>query len=225
MDVCGLIMARGGSKRVPDKNIRPFGQIPGTLDESNNLLKHKINKLKQIKGLGPIYVNSESLKILTLAEAYGAIPIKRDPVYSTDDISINEVYKTLAKSVEHEHIYFAHITSPLVSSFNMQKCFDIYDTMRFNEYDSLATCTKIHKFMWSNKSVPVNYDPKNMPRSQDLPDYYVLNFAVNILPRELMIRNKNIIGDKFMPFWLDELESFDIDNEQEFIMAEYLYGQ
>ena len=40
-----------------------------------------------------------------------------------------------------------------------------------------------------------------------------------------MIQKKNIIGDKFMPYWLDELESFDIDNEQEFKMAEYLYGR
>lgn len=221
MDICALIMARGGSKRVPDKNIRQFGN-----DSSNNLLKHKIECLKQVDGLDAIYVNSESKKILTLAEGYGAVPIERDSKYATDDISINEVYKNLAESVEHEHIYFAHITSPLVSLHNMQMSLNMYEDYVFNnDYDSLATCTKVHKFMWSDKNTPINYDPKQMPRSQDLPDYYVLNFAINILPRELMIQKKNIIGDKFMPYWLDELESFDIDNEQEFKMAEYLYGR
>ena len=103
---------------------------------------------------------------------------------------------------------------------------DYYKTFVFgSEYDSLATCTKIHKFIWSDKDISVNYEPNKMPRSQDLPDYYVLNFAINILPRELMIEKENIIGNKFIPYWLDELESFDIDNEQEFKMAEYLYGK
>lgn len=221
MDICALIMARGGSKRVPNKNIRKFGK-----ESSNNLLKHKIKCLKKVNGLDSIYVNSESKKILTLADSYGVNTIQRDIEYATDDVSINKVYRNLAESVKHKHIYFVHITSPLVSIKNMQMALDYYKTFVFgSEYDSLATCTKIHKFIWSDKDISVNYEPNKMPRSQDLPDYYVLNFAINILPRELMIEKENIIGNKFIPYWLDELESFDIDNEQEFKMAEYLYGK
>ena len=58
-----------------------------------------------------------------------------------------------------------------------------------------------------------------MPRSQDLPEYYYLNFAVNILPKKLILKKKNIIGNNFYPFFLSELESFDIDTMEEFELA------
>tara|TARA_B100000315_G_scaffold186239_1_gene175561 strand:+ start:706 stop:909 length:204 start_codon:yes stop_codon:yes gene_type:complete len=58
-----------------------------------------------------------------------------------------------------------------------------------------------------------------MPRSQDLPKYYYLNFAVNILPKNLILKKKNIIGNNFYPYFLNELESFDIDTMEEFEVA------
>ena len=213
MDICGLIMARGGSQRVPNKSIRKFG--------NSSLLEIKINQLKQLSGLKEVYVNSDSDEILNIAESAGATTIKRDPYYATNDISINEVYKNLAESVPCEHILFAHLTSPLVKFDSLYKCFEIYRKLP-NEYDSLATVTNIHKFMWY-KDKAINYDPENMPRSQDLPDYYVLNFAFNILKRDLMINKKNIIGNNFYPYHLDELEAYDIDTEIEFKTAEYIY--
>ena len=109
----------------------------------------------------------------------------------------------------------------MVKFDSLYKCFEIYRILP-NEYDSLATVTNIHKFMWY-KDKAINYDPKNMPRSQDLPDYYVLNFAFNILKRDLMISKKNIIGNNFYPYHLDELEAYDIDTEIEFKIAEYIY--
>ena len=55
------------------------------------------------------------------------------------------------------------------------------------------------KYIWyENKAI--NYDPTNHPRSQDLPKYLALNFAINILPRKIMIESKSILGNKFYPF-------------------------
>lgn len=76
--------------------------------------------------------------------------------------------------------------------------------------------------MWLGDKA-INYNPKSHPRSQDLPDIYALNFAVNVLPRELMIKNKNILGDNFYPYILDEIEAVDVDTEFEFMLAETLY--
>ena len=95
-------------------------------------------------------------------------------------------------------------------------------TFKHNDYDSLATVTAMHKFMWY-EGKPINYEPDKMPHSYDLPDYYVLNFAVNILPKEMLVERKNIIGDKIYPFYLDEVESFDIDNQIEFDIAKTIY--
>jgi len=213
MDICALIMARGGSKRVPNKNIKMFG--------NSSLLGIKINQLKQIPGL-KIYVNSDSDEILDVASEYEVTAIKRDSYYATDHVSINEVYENLAESVNHKHILFAHVTSPLVQLNSLVECLEIYKNLSA-EYDSLATVTNIHKFLWHD-SKAVNYDPENMPRSQDLPTYYMLNFAFNILPRKLMIERKNIIGKRFYPFALNELESYDVDTEDEFTTAHYIHS-
>jgi CMP-N-acetylneuraminic acid synthetase len=78
--------------------------------------------------------------------------------------------------------------------------------------------------MWLDGKA-INYDPKNHPRSQDLPDIYALNFAANILPREIMIKNKNILGDNFYAHMIDEVEAVDVDTEHEFMLAELLYNK
>ena len=64
MDIAAVIAAKGTSMRVPNKNIKPFG--------NTNLLEHKINQLQQVNGLKNIYVNSESDSILKVASSAGA---------------------------------------------------------------------------------------------------------------------------------------------------------
>ena len=70
---------------------------------------------------------------------------------------------------------------------------------------------------------PINYDLKNQPRSQDLPDIAALNFAVSIVSKEKMISCKNVVGDKPYIHIIDEVEATDIDNQIDFDFAEYMY--
>ena len=128
--------------------------------------------------------------------------------------------------LKHEfyHIVYLHVTSPLLSDESLERSIEIYREKISLGYDSLASVEKVKKYLWYDEK-PVNYDPDNHPRSQDLPDYVALNFAINIIGRERMIERKNILGKKFYPFLLDEVESVDVDNEFDFILAEYLYGR
>jgi len=57
-----------------------------------------------------------------------------------------------------------------------------------------------------------------------LPDYYALNFAINIVPREVMVERKNILGKNFYPFFISDIESVDVDNPHEFMIAELIYS-
>ena len=88
MDICGLIMARSGSQRVPNKNIRKFAD--------SSLLEIKIKQLSKLDGLSRVYVNSDCDEILSIADKAGAHVIKRDPYYATNSISINE---TLSRTI------------------------------------------------------------------------------------------------------------------------------
>ena len=207
-----VIAARGGSTRVKNKNIRKF--------HNSSLLELKIKILKKIKNIEKIYVSSENKKILKLSSKLGAVPIQRDDYYSSNIVSMNEVYKNVVESIPSKHILFVHITSPLIQKSTIENCIKkYYEIIKGKKFDSLATVSELQKFIWF-KNKPINYKPSNMPRSQDLPNYYMLNFAINILKKKLILKNKNIVGKNFYPFFLDEIQSFDIDNMIEFKIAE-----
>ena len=211
-NLVAVIAARGGSKRVKNKNIRKFGK--------NNLLERKLVQLKKIKDIDEIVVNSDSDKILDLAKKYKVRRVKRLKKFASNSVSINDVYVNVTEKIESKNILFIHITSPFVKTESLEKAIKTYKNLKKN-YDSLASVTYFKKFLWhDNKSI--NYNPNKMPRSQDLPNYYYLNFAFNILPKKVLLSQRNIIGKSIYPFELSEIESFDIDTMEEFKIAEKL---
>ena len=170
--------------------------------------------MKKIKEIDEIFVNSDSEKILKIAKKQRVSTTRRLKKYATSHAKINDVYAEVVKKIPSKTILFIHITSPFIKLDTIKKCIKKYFNLP-KKHDSLATVTKFKKFFWI-KNRPVNYIPSKMPGSQDLPEYYYLNFAVNILPKKLILKKKNIIGNNFYPFFLSELESFDIDTMEEF---------
>tara|TARA_R100001460_G_scaffold11121_1_gene26102 strand:- start:547 stop:1212 length:666 start_codon:yes stop_codon:yes gene_type:complete len=213
-DITVLIAVRGGSKRVPGKNIRPFG--------SSNMLQMKIEQATRLSGINNIVVTSDDEGMLELANSLGATTMRRDPFYASDTVPMGDVYVHLASSLDCKDILWTPVTSPLIKDESVQECIDLYKEIE--EYDSVVTANYIREYLWLDNAA-MNYDPKNHPRSQDLPDVYALNFAANILPRELMIQNKNILGNKFYPLMLDDIESVDVDTEFDFMVAEALFDK
>jgi len=212
-DICALIAVRAGSKRVTNKNIRPF------CDKS--LLEIKINTIKLVDGIKNIYVSSDDDQMLDASKSLGAIPIKRADHYASDHVPMSDVYTHMAENLNHEHIAYLNVTSPLLSADTLNTCINLYNAMDAR-YDSLATVNIIREYMWLNNKA-INYDPKNHPRSQDLPEIFGLNFAACILPRKTMIEKRNIIGSNFYKFITSQEESVDIDTMIDFDVAEFLY--
>lgn len=213
--ISALVAVREGSKRIPNKNIVNFA--------GSSLLEIKIDQLLRMTGIDEIIVSTDSIKMLKIAKQKGVTGILRDKSLASDDIPMNVVYEYLASLTKFEHVLYAHVTSPLLEDTSMMKCIEKYQNLS-SEYDSLATVKNLQEYIWSNKG-PVNYDPKNHPRSQDLPKMYALNFAVNMIEKKKMISEKNIVGKKFYPVVLNQLESIDVDEMEDFKMAETLYGK
>lgn len=212
MSLCMLIAVRGGSKRVPRKNIKPFCDT--------TLLEIKIKQGLRIKEITEVVVSSDDEEILQEARKLGATALKRDEYYCSDNVPMKEVYKHLAENLTHDHILWAPVTSPFVSDDSVRKCISLY--RENSEFDSLLTTKILKEYMWLDGKA-LNYDPHNHPRSQDLPEINCLNFAVHLLPRELMIKNKGIIGDNFYCYPLSDYESIDIDTQFDFMIAESVY--
>lgn len=209
-----LIAVRSGSQRVVNKNMRLFAD--------SNLLEIKIQQLKRIPELDGIIVNSNDDHMLLLAEKLGCEVVKRDSYYASDTVSMSEVYKNMAEEANTDIIVYANATNPLLKDVTFSNAIRTYWAL--NGFDSLNSAHLVKEFLFKDNR-PINYDLKHQPRSQDLPDIYALNFAINIIKRETMIECMNVVGMHPFIYQIDEVEATDIDNQIDFDFAEYIYKQ
>ncbi len=212
MKIKALVAVRSGSMRVQNKNLRPFA--------GSSLLEVKLEQLKRIKGLDGIIVNSNDDTMLGIAAKMGCETVKRDPYYASNEVSMSDVYKNMAENCDCDVIAYINVTNPLLKDETIEKAIEEYKAMQ--DFDSLNSAHLVKEFMFLDNK-PVNYDLQNQPRSQDLPDYYALNFAINIISKEKMIECKNVVGKKPWIYGIDEIEATDIDNPIDFDFSEFVF--
>lgn len=208
-----LVAVRSGSQRVKDKNIRPFA--------GSNLLEIKLNQLLSCKYLDGVIVNSNDEKMLEIASKMGCETFKRDNYYASSSAPMSEVYKNMAENSHCDTIVYTNVTNPLLRQTTLENAILFYNK-NLNKYDSVNSAHLIKEFLFKD-NIPINYDLKNQPRSQDLPDIYALNFAVSVISREKMISGMNVVGSNPYIFPIDEIEATDIDNQIDFDFAEFVY--
>ena len=211
-EVTAVIPVRKGSQRVPKKNIKSFGDT--------NLLTLKISQLKRIKNLHKIIVNSDCEEMLAIADQLGVHTQKRDDYYCSSFVNNSEYFEHIGQVTQAEHIMYAPVTCPFVKDDTIEKCIDIYQDLE--DFDSVMTAFDVKNHLWLDGK-PINYEPKNAPNSQDLPEILAVHYGVSILSKETMIKNRNAIGERPFFIKLGEEEAFDIDTELEFEFAEFLY--
>lgn len=214
MIIKALVAVRSGSVRVHNKNIRPFA--------GSSLLEIKLRQLARIKELDGIVVNSNDDYMLEIAEKNGCSIVKRDEYYASNKVSMSDVYKNMAENIDTDVIAYINVTNPLLKDKTISNAIKTY-AENCNKYDSLNTAHLIKEFLFKD-NLPINYDLRHQPRSQDLPDIAALNFAVNIISKEKMIECRNVVGLKPNIFLIDEVEATDIDNQVDFDFAEFLYS-
>ncbi len=212
MKIKALIPVRSGSLRVANKNIRPFA--------NSTLLEIKIKQMLSISSLDGVVVNSNDDTMLKIAEKAGAETVKRDQYFATNEVSINEVYCNMAENFSADIMLFVHVTNPLLSNETIKNALNKYKNLA--EHDSINTVHDVKEFLWKD-GVPINYDPTNKPRSQDLPNIITINHAVNIIDKNLAIKNKDIFGTKPFLLPIDKVEAIDIDDMLDFEFAEFMY--
>ena len=214
MKIKALVAVRSGSMRVENKNIRPFA--------GSTLLDVKLEQLKRINNLDGIVVNSNDEAMLEIAKKHGCETVLRDPAYASNTVSMSEVYRNMAENVEGaDVIAYCNVTNPLIEDITIYNAIELYKRI-CGKYDSLNTAHLIKEFLFQN-NMPINYELKKQPRSQDLPDIAALNFAVNIISKEQMIEGMNVVGNKPYIHVIDTVEATDIDDMIDFEFSEFLY--
>lgn len=196
-----------------NKNLRPFAD--------SNLLEIKIRQLLAVPELAGVHVSSENKAMLDAAERAGAIVHERDPHFATSTIPMSDVYAYMAGQVEAEHVLLTHVTSPLAGAAVYSRVIQEYGALG-NENDSLTTVADVKDFLYQDGK-PLNFDPANKPRSQDLPDIVKLTHVISIAPRSMVTSTKQWFGPRARLVKLDAISSFDIDTPLDFDIAEWLY--
>jgi len=211
-----IIPARGGSKRLPKKNIQLLGEIP--------LIAHSILFAQKHAFISEVYVSTDDEEIKMIALNYGAIVIDRPKELSGDfEPTVSALKHVLENLNDIENVVLLQVTNPLRPLDLLQNTFQ---TFQENNCDSLFTVSQNHHKLgniYNNRFEPFNYEFGQ--RSQDLESLFYENGLLYIT-KAALIKNDIIISEKAFPFQINHIfATVDIDTKEEFEFAEYLYNK
>jgi CMP-N-acetylneuraminic acid synthetase len=112
-----------------------------------------------------------------------------------------------------------HCTNPFVAPGTVSRAIaSFFET--YPAYDSLFSVTCLRKRLWDEDGKPVNHDPSVLLRTQDLPPLYEENSCLYIFERAALLAHRNRLGARPRMFEMDAREAWDIDDEDDFEIAE-----
>ena len=217
MKTIAIIPARGGSKRLPGKNIKLLGGIP--------LIVHSILYAQQHDFINTVCVSTDDIEIKSIALQYGALVIDRPKSLSGDleptVTALKHVLETIDGAVEN--VILLQATNPLRPKNLLQEAFTIFQE---KQLDSLFTVSRSHHKLGkiiNHKFIPYNY--KVGQRSQDLEKLYHENGLLYIAKASVILNNEIITKEAFPLEVNHPFTNVDIDTQEDFEYAEYLVGK
>tara|TARA_B100000886_G_C20426966_1_gene494701 strand:+ start:18193 stop:18888 length:696 start_codon:yes stop_codon:yes gene_type:complete len=216
-----VILARGGSKGIPRKNLLPFLGVP--------LVELSIKQAICAKKVRNIYLSSDSDEILSLASNYEVIQIKRPAVYATDtarsEDAVIDLLKNSLKADLPDVVVMLEPTAPLRREGDIDMALELF----FKESaDSMFSGAFLEDFLiWKRSSngqlQSVNYDYKIQgPRQHRKPDI-VENGALYLFRPQIMLEESNRFGGKICHFENEFWQSFEIDTIEDWKFVELIY--
>lgn len=218
MKLKALLPMKGNSQRVKNKNMRDFDGVA---------LYHAIMKsLLASKYIECVVINTDSKVIAKDAkETFGdkIIIIDRPTEIQGDFVSMNDIIDYDLTQLDGEHFLQTHSTNPLLKSETIDKAIEKYFD-RLDSFDSVFGVTKVQTRFYDKNAKAINHNPNELLRTQDLEPMYEENSNFYIFSKESFKKaNNKRIGLKPQIFEVNKLESIDIDEPEDFIMAELLY--
>ncbi len=212
-----IIPARGGSKRLPNKNILSLGGKP--------LLVHSIEFVKNHDFIDEVYVSTDDAVIKKVALQYGAKVIDRPKEISGDleptITALQHVLEVLHEKIEN--VVLLQPTNPLRPDNLLFEALEIFEK---NKFESLFTVSRDeHKLgkIEDDKFIPFNY--QHGQRSQDLEPLYYENGLLYIA-KATLIKQGILINENSFPFIVEHpFAKVDIDTQDDFDYAEYLLSK
>ena len=218
MKLIALLPMKATSERVPNKNMRDFDGAP---------LYHAVMKsLLASKHIEQVVINTDSSVISENANKHfgdKVIIIDRPESIQGGDVSMNIIIDYDLKQLEGEHFLQTHSTNPLLQSETIDRAIETYFE-RLEKYDSLFGVTKVQTRFYDKDANPINHNPEELLRTQDLEPLYEENSNFYIFSKESFANSgQKRIGLTPQIFEVNKLEAVDIDEPEDFKLAELLH--
>jgi len=216
--IAALVPMRHHSQRVPGKNFRPLAGRP--------LYHHILASLSAVPEITRIAVDTDSDVIMDgLRQDFPAVQIiVRAEHLRADDVPMNEILAHDVGRVEAEYYVQSHSTSPLLRPATISASIRKFLESR-DRYDSLFSVTRLQTRLYDQHGRAINHDPSVLIQTQDLPPVYEENSCLYLFTSENLLRRKHRIGESPLLFEIDAAEAWDIDDELDFQICEFLMGQ
>lgn len=215
-----IIPARGGSKRLPRKNILELARKP--------LIGWTIEAAMKSNYIDHSVVSSDDAEILSISSTYNVQLIQRPDELATDHATTFDTIKhAIENSRRYDYIVLLQPTSPLRQAEHIDAAIELLISK--NADAVISVCEMDHSPLWSN-TLPENGSMHNFlhnevknQRSQDLEKFYRLNGAIYICKTDKLLDEKTFfIEHNIYAYVMDRKSSADIDEEIDFVIAESL---
>ena len=210
-----LVPMRHHSQRVPGKNYRLLAGKP--------LYQHIIMMLLSVPEISTIVVDTDSDPIMDgLRRDFPQVVVLPRPEHlRSDSIPMNEILVYDTSKVQADYYLQTHSTNPLLRPETVSKAVQTF-LAHYPTHDSLFSVTRLQTRLYDQHGLAINHDPDILLQTQNLPPVYEENSCIYIFTRATLERRRNRLGECPLMFEMNADEAWDIDEELDFAITDFL---
>ena len=209
MNIVAVMPIKLKNERCPGKNTRLLGSKP--------LLQFELDSLKATGLCTSINVYCSDETVVPFLPA-GINFIKRSEILDLPTSNFTQIFTAFMNDVDADIYVYAHATAPFITVETMESCIN---AVLSGEYDSAFCAVKLQDYLWKNGE-PLNFDAANLPRTQDLEPIYQETSGVYVFTKEVFQKYHRRIGVKPYIKEVSFKEAVDIDNPEDFELAQIM---
>lgn len=212
MKIAAIVPMKLNNRRLPNKNTKSF-------TNGRPLCHYILTTLRTLKLVDEVYVYCSSEEIKEYLPE-GVFFLKRPAGMDSDSTQMNQILLNFADEVPADIYVMTHTTAPFIRAESIKKGME---AVLSGQYDSAFAVKKLQDFLWKD-GTPLNYELDHIPRTQDLPVFYEETSGFYIYRRDVMKKLNRRIGDKPFLVEVGEIESIDIDEPEDFQIADAVFN-
>lgn len=213
MKTVAVVPMKLNNRRLPQKNIKAF-------TNGEPLCRYILSTLLKVEGIDEVYVYCSD-PVITDYIPEGVKYLKRSASLDLDTTKMNEVLECFARDVPADVYVMTHTTAPFISAESISKGLR---AVMSGDHDSSFAVKKLQDFLWKDGK-PFNYQLDNIPRTQDLPPLYEETSGFYIYRSEIITDMHRRIGNTPYLVEVGEIEAIDIDEPEDFEIADAVYNK